>query len=244
MLLIYKLMRFDTLIGGHKILMKDCRHHHSLPRRHFTIGALSAISLLGSFAFAQSTNKPAVLSGKLDIDSFKNNFAVRALEKQTVFQIGNDAFLADEAFEGTFETDSNGVLSQLSVASGQLLSVLAPLSGRSTTLQLPNATGSIRGTGFYANVSLSTSHDYLCCCYGKIHFPETPSGDKQALETRYHHAVVIDQAGQFGVPEYTVPFGHYDDELQMLERQVGRTPHWQLPDNKRQFLSPTPQPHP
>ena len=223
-------------------MITDCHHKSTLSRRHFALGGIAFACTYPQLSFAQNNNAPATLHGQLDIETFKNKVAVRGAADQSIFTIGNDAFLADAAFEGTFETDENNVLSKLSVVSGQLLSVLQPLSTRDTKLLLPNATGSIRGTGFYVNVSESKTHDYLCCCYGKIAFPDAKDGSAQSLETTYHHAVTIDPSGQFGTPDYKVPFGHYDDELVMLETQVNRAPHWQLPDDKLHFLSPTPVP--
>ena len=53
-------------------------------------------------------------------------------------------------------------------------------------LKLPNATASVRGTGFYANVNHTHDSDYLCCCYGPIVFENAANGEVQELHNRYH----------------------------------------------------------
>ena len=92
------------------------------------------------------------------------------------------------------------------------------------------------------NVREQIGHNYICCCYGHIAFQDAPNGDHQELKNRYHNATAIDQTGRFRTPPFSQPFGHYDDELVLLESAIGRTPHWQLPEGKMQFLSPDPLP--
>ena len=210
-------------------------------RQIITMGA--AAMALPHLSFAQNNEAIKSLHGALDIDSFKGKSAARIkASKKAVFSIGGDAFLTNSELEADVELAEDGFVQKLAVLSGEALAVLKPRTSRQTSLLLPNSTASIRGTGFYVNVGIEEPKNYICCCYGHIQFEDDSQGAPQQLKNSYHNAVTIDETGRFGTPSMNYPFGHYDDELVMLEAQVGRTPHWQLPDNKMHFLSPQPLP--
>lgn len=208
-------------------------------RRSFTGIFLSAL-MMPKMAVAQNIDTIRALTGTLDIDAFKAKKAARISSKdeQTIFAIGEDAFLTDADFEAEVELDDDGVLSKLKILSGQILAVLKPQNSRRTELLMPNATASIRGTGFYVNVDILRPNDYICCCYGHIELRASSSGEEQQLKNSYHNATTINDKGDFVTPEFDYPYGHYDDELVLLEQAVGRRPHWELPDAKMHFLSP------
>lgn len=217
---------------------------HKLDRRHFGLLLGAALSQ-PAISFASDVKAIRALHGRLDIDQFKSlkTTSGKALRlassaKQTVFVIGQDAFLTDDAFEAEVTLDEAGALQGLRLLAGQTLAAIQPKQGRVSQLILPNATGSIRGTGFYANVSMPDAQDYVCCCYGHIAFDKAADGTDQALKNTYHNATSINGDGQFVTPQYGFPYGHYDDELVLLEQAVGRRPHWQLPDGKMHFLAP------
>lgn len=215
-----------------------------LSRRRLACLAGAAFITMSLPAFAQDKKPLRLLHGKLDIEGFKSKTSGRisASAPSTVFTIGEDAFLVDEDFEADVSLSEAGLVDKIAILSGQALAAFKPVSSRETSLLLPNATGSIRGTGFFVNINEAKPHNYLCCCYGHIKFQDNLSGEAQELKNSYHNAVVIDERGQFQKAPFSVPFGHYDDELVMLEKQVSRAPHWQLPDEKMHFLSPEPHP--
>ena len=105
------------------------------------------------------------LHGSLDIDSFKAKKAA-SKEEQTIFAVGEDAFLTDANFEAEVELDDNGVLNKLKVLSGQTLAVQAEKQPTDRTF---NAKLHCL-TGFYINVNISSPNDYICCCYVHIEF--------------------------------------------------------------------------
>ena len=216
---------------------------NSITRRTFARLALATL-IAPKSVFAQDANAIKSLNGKLNIETFRAKKAARisSAEKQTIFTVGKDAFLTDANFEAELEYDSQGLLGKLRIISGQTLAVLKPRNGRQTELLMPNSTASIRGTGFYVNVDVSKPHDYICCCYGHIEFQNSKSGQEQRLKNSYHNATEIDEKGNFVKPKFDYPYGHYDDELVLLENAVGRQPHWELPDSKMHFLSPKPLP--
>lgn len=214
----------------------------SLSRRHMLTISAAAISA-PHLSFAQNKEAIKSLHGALDIDSFKGKMAARIkASQQAVFSIGGDAFLTNSALEAEVEMAEDGLVQKLTILSGEALAVLKPRTSRQTALLLPNSTASIRGTGFYVNIGIESPKNYICCCYGHIQFENDKQGAPQQLKNSYHNAVTIDEGGRFSTPSMNFPFGHYDDELVMLEKQVGRAPHWQLPDDKMHFLSPQPLP--
>ncbi|MGC6536183.1 MAG: hypothetical protein ACON44_02350 [Candidatus Puniceispirillaceae bacterium] len=216
----------------------------SISRRHLCVLAGSAIAMLPIASFAQDNQAIRSLHGKLNLDAFKNGQKTRLASEasDTVFIIGEDAFLADADFSADITADETGTLSEIQLLSGQLLAALKPRSNRQTALKLPNATASIRGTGFYVNADIAEAQDYICCCYGHIVFDDATDGSKQEFNTSYHNARIITAQGNFADAPYNAPYGHYDDQLVGLEKLVGRSPHWQLPDDKMHFLSPKPLP--
>ena len=214
----------------------------SMSRRHLIAISAAAVTT-PHLSWAQNTDAIRSLHGALDIDSFKGKKGARLrASQQAVFSIGGDAFLTNSALEADIEIAEDGLVQKLTILSGEALAVLKPRTSRQTALLLPNSTASIRGTGFYVNIGIEEPKNYICCCYGHIQFEDNSDGTPQQLKNSYHNAVTIDETGRFGTPSMNFPFGHYDDELVMLEKQVGRAPHWQLPDNKMHFLSSTPLP--
>ena len=214
----------------------------SISRRHLIAISAAAVTT-PNLSWAQNTDAIRSLHGALDIDSFKGKKGARLkASQQAVFSIGGDAFLTNSALEADIEIAEDGLVQKLTILSGEALAVLKPRTSRQTALLLPNSTASIRGTGFYVNIGIEEPKNYICCCYGHIQFEENSDGTPQQLKNSYHNAVTIDETGRFGTPSMNFPFGHYDDELVMLEKQVGRAPHWQLPDNKMHFLSSKPLP--
>ena len=214
----------------------------SMSRRHLIAISAAAVTT-PHLSWAQNTDAIRSLHGALDIDSFKGKKGARLkASQQAVFSIGGDAFLTNSALEADVEITEDGLVQKLTILSGEALAVLKPRTSRQTALLLPNSTASIRGTGFYVNIGIEEPKNYICCCYGHIQFEENSDGTPQQLKNSYHNAVTIDETGRFGTPSMNFPFGHYDDELVMLEKQVGRAPHWQLPDNKMHFLSSKPLP--
>ena len=245
-----------------------CRHHHSsgqsmklgkggagtnlscltnLTRRHFGAGILAAatIPLIPNIAFSEDTPVRSLV-GKLDIAGFKKQtdgstkFQVTAKETQTAFSIGGDAFLANDKLVAEFEVSQTGVVAGLAISAGQVLSVFAPINGRQTALETPNASASIRGTGCFVDVETDAPHTYLCCCYGEVAVQNSTTGEAQILKNSYHTARFITPEGDFAEVPYNAPLNHYDDQLVALEGAVGREPHWQLPDGELIFFAPAP----
>ena len=218
----------------------------NVTRRQFGAGIITAASLplIPNLAFSENT-PVRNLVGKLDIAGFKKQtdgstkFQVVAQDTQTAFTIGDDAFLANDKLVAEFEVSQTGVVAGLAITAGQVLSVFAPIQGRQTALETPNASASIRGTGCFVDVETDSPQTYLCCCYGEVAVQNSTTGEAQILKNSYHTARFITPEGNFAEVPYNAPLNHYDDQLVALESAVDREPHWQLPDGNMLFFAPT-----
>jgi hypothetical protein len=138
---------------------------------------------------------------------------------QAVIVIGADAFLVRA--KSAMETKGGaGVLKELLIESGQVLSVFAK---KPVAIKAANASIGIRGTGAYIEVNPDSV--YFCLCYGEA-LVEGPGMDSAKLVKTTHHEeplVLRDDGGIMRVEPG--PFlNHSDAELVMLEALVGREP--------------------
>ncbi|MBF0132543.1 MAG: hypothetical protein HQL75_08160 [Magnetococcales bacterium] len=105
---------------------------------------------------------------------------------------------------------------------GGVLSVFSP---GLRTVQTPNATIGIRGTGIY--LEYQPGRSYLCTCYGQADMQsvQEPSA-RETVQATHHDAPRFIHDPARGVPvfEKAPMFNHTDDELILLEDLVGRQP--------------------
>lgn len=138
---------------------------------------------------------------------------------QAVIVVGSDAFLV-RAKSSIEVKGTAGVLSELLVASGQVLSVF---SKKPVSIQAAHASIGIRGTGAYIEVNPDSV--YFCLCYGEalVEGPGMAAG--RLVKTTHHEQPLLlhDDGGIMRVEPG--PFlNHSDAELVMLEALVGRVP--------------------
>jgi hypothetical protein len=138
---------------------------------------------------------------------------------QAVIVVGSDAFLARS--QTTIEVKgSGGVLRELVVASGQVLSVFAR---KPVAITAANASIGIRGTGAYLEVDPGSV--YFCLCYGEALVEGPGIAEPRLVKTTHHEQPLLltDDGGRLRVEPG--PFrNHTDAELVMLEALVGRVP--------------------
>jgi hypothetical protein len=138
---------------------------------------------------------------------------------QAVIVIGSDAFLMRS--QTTIEVQgSQGTLSNMLVAAGQVLSVFAK---KPVAIQAATASIGIRGTGAYIEIKADNSV-YFCLCYGAA-LVEGPGMNAREVTTTHHESPLLlrDDGGIMKVEPG--PFqNHSDAELIMLESLVGREP--------------------
>jgi hypothetical protein len=138
---------------------------------------------------------------------------------QAVIVVGSDAFLvrAKSAIEVKGE---DGILKELVVASGQVLSVF---SKKPVVIQATSASIGIRGTGAY--IEINPDSVYFCLCYGEALVEGPGMAAARVVKTTHHEEPLIlhDDGGIMRVEPG--PFlNHTDAELVMLEALVGREP--------------------
>ena len=138
---------------------------------------------------------------------------------QAVIVVGSDAFLvrANTVIE---VKGSGGVLSDLVVATGQVLSVFAK---KPVAIKAASASIGIRGTGAYIEVNPDSV--YFCLCYGEALVEGPGMATAKLVKTTHHEQPLLlrDDGGIMRVEPG--PFlNHSDAELIMLEALVGREP--------------------
>jgi hypothetical protein len=139
---------------------------------------------------------------------------------QAVIVVGSDAFLMRS--QTIIEVQgSQGTLSNMLVAAGQVLSVF---SKKPVAIKAGTASIGIRGTGAYIEVNRDNSV-YFCLCYGEALVEGPGMASAREVKTTHHESPLIlrDDGGIMKVEPG--PFqNHSDAELIMLESLVGREP--------------------
>jgi hypothetical protein len=138
---------------------------------------------------------------------------------QAVVVVGSDAFLLRS--QTVIEVKGReGVLSDMLVASGQVLSVF---SKKPVAIKAATASIGIRGTGAY--IEVLPDEVYFCLCYGEalVEGPGMASG--REVKTTHHEQPLLLRADGGIMKVEPGPFrNHTDDELILLESLVGREP--------------------
>ena len=139
-------------------------------------------------------------------------------DSQAVLVVGADAFLMRS--NTVIEVKGReGVLSEMIVATGQILSVF---SKKPVAIKAATASIGIRGTGAY--IEVDSSGVYFCVCYGDA-LVEGPGMPAKEVKTTHHESplLITQQGGAMRADPG--PFrNHSDAELVMLEALVGREP--------------------
>jgi len=193
------------------------------------VGALSITSII-SEALAKGDVPPGI--AKLDGSATVNgrdakvgtpvNLGDRvatARGSQAVVVVGSDAFLLRS--NTIIEVQgSQGILSSMLVATGQVLSVF---SKKPVAVKAATASIGIRGTGAY--IEIHPAHVYFCLCYGEALIEGPGMANAREVKTTHHESPLLlrDDGGIMKVEPG--PFqNHSDAELVLLESLVGREP--------------------
>ncbi|MBF0346973.1 MAG: hypothetical protein HQL81_04835 [Magnetococcales bacterium] len=136
-------------------------------------------------------------------------------------QVG-EARVADVQPEQSATVTAVGTVLGYSLKRGRILSVFSP---GLRTLQTPNATIGIRGTGTY--LEYQPGRTYLCTCYGTTTIQSLQDPTARETITAQHHDAprfIHDVGSGKEFLEKAPMLNHTDDELVMLEGLVGRRP--------------------
>jgi len=132
--------------------------------------------------------------------------------------VGQDAFLL-RANTAIVVKGERGLLSQLLVESGRVLSVFAK---KPVAVKASIASIGIRGTGAYLEVL--PAEVYFCLCYGEAQVDGANMAPKIVKTTHHEQPLLLTQANGT-LQAQPGPFrNHTDAELVMLESLVGREP--------------------
>jgi hypothetical protein len=125
---------------------------------------------------------------------------------------------------------SSFIISALRLLTGKILSVSR---NRPMRVDTAVATIGIRGTGFYAESE--PNQTYFCTCYGvtEVASNSDPESKEEIRSEHHDHPVYIVADGGRGRNIRNAPFiNHTDQELQLIETLVGRTPPFNFPGNQ------------
>ena len=215
-----------------KIQLGSCKGK-KMNRREFTIAGMAAITAAATNARASDYE---VLLGRLDLDIGQNEVLVQTGAAQSAIRLGKCAFLFAPYSKIKFDVRDGLAVKAAHLIRGAMHSVFDPNEAVERAVITSHATIGIRGTAHYIEIEEDQDRTYSCCCYGHIHVDGGVSQETQ--KTNYHDARVIGRDGEVKASPYSVPLNHFDDSLVYLEKSVGRTPRWKLPNGKMQFISP------
>ncbi|MEO8104152.1 MAG: hypothetical protein ABI790_16660 [Betaproteobacteria bacterium] len=142
-----------------------------------------------------------------------------------VIVVGKDAFLLRDSTSVVFEQNKEkpGVLENVLIATGKVLSVFDKRAEKGVRLRAANATIGIRGTGCY--IEIHEGRTYFCLCYGEAAIDGAGMPQTRIIKTTHHESPVwLDDRGGIMKVENAGFVNHNDDELIMLERLAGREP--------------------
>lgn len=148
---------------------------------------------------------------------------------EIVFVVGKDSYILRGNSRMTLQAESTApdVASTLKLFAGKMLAVF----GRSThRIQTATAVVGIRGTGVYSETD--PEQTYFCTCYGIADIASDKDRNSTETVEATHHdkPLYILAKGSEGKLIRPAPFlNHTDQELQLIESLVGRTPPFIFP---------------
>lgn len=218
--------------------MCGCFH---VSRRNLILGSMAAFAIPQT-VFAQS-GQVEVIGGSVSVDGAKrptfdaSQFKVDIGNEGGVIKARDQIFYLDPESEAEFYRDESGLVAEIVIKTGGVLSLFGKQSGAGVNIKTTNAVGAVRGTTTYIAWQSNEARTYVCCCYGGVDLSNNSGGGKN-LDTTYHTAVILPAGGGVEAAPYDKPLNHYDDDIVALEKQAGREPRWQLPNGQLNFFAP------
>jgi hypothetical protein len=211
------------------------------------LGGASAQSIFGSSPGRLPDNQSIYrLSGTVNVNERAANMQTRigagdvvetGADGEVVFVVGGNAMMLRSAsrlvlaIEEAPRTQSifSPIINGLRMLTGKLLSVSR---SRRMAVQTATATIGIRGTGFY--LESEENQTYFCTCYGETDVAASADPTSRATVVSKHHDrplyILADAAAGNNVRDAPL-INHTDQELQLIEALVGRTPPFVFPRN-------------
>jgi len=143
------------------------------------------------------------------------------------FVVGRDAFFLRENSELKIEASTLGrdVVTSLRMLTGALGAVFGKRDGPQVSLRTSTVTAGIRGTGCYAEAR--EEGVYFCTCFGAIQLTSQNGGQEELVVSSHHAPRLIMRDARDGKTILPSSFGqHTDQEMDALERLVGRRAPW------------------
>lgn len=218
----------------------------SCSRRHLLglTGTALAVGVMGigsgaAMAEPQRLAGKPVLKRRSDGSLARPGFSATTANESAVVKVGPQVFYMDPRTDVEFAEDDDGLVTEIVIKAGGMLSLFGPRAGKNVSINTPNASGAIRGTTTYVAWQEGEARTYICCCYGSVEIANAAGGG-QRLDTRYHNAIILPSEGGTAPAPYDRPLDHFDNDIAYLEEQAGRQPRWQLPGGEMLFFAPDP----
>ena len=166
-------------------------------------------------------------------------FSASTSGDSAVLRVGPQIFYMDSGTDAEFAEGDDGLVTEIVIKAGGMLSLFGPRAGKGVSVATPNASGAIRGTTTYIAWQEKEARTYICCCYGSVEIANAAGGG-QRLDTRYHNAIILPSEGGTAPAPYDRPLDHFDNDIAYLEDKAGRVPRWKLPGGEMLFFAPDP----
>ena len=191
--------------------------------------------------FAQS-GQVEVIGGSVSVDGAKrptfdaSQFKVDIGNEGGVIKAHDQIFYLDPESEAEFYRDESGLVAEIVIKTGGVLSLFGKQSGAGVNIKTTNAVGAVRGTTTYIAWQSDEARTYVCCCYGGVDLSNNSGGGKN-LDTTYHTAVILPAGG--GV-ELRLMTSRSTIMMMISSRWKNRPrePRWQLPNGQLNFFAP------
>lgn len=209
-------------------------------------GTARAASVLGSEPSIMPPNKSiyrlsgtATVNGAaatMDTRIFPGDTVQTGKDSEIVFVVGSASMIlrADSHIvldPAPKDSPSSLLVSGLRLLTGKLLSVFG--KGKPVRMSTLVATVGIRGTGVY--MESDPEQSYICTCYGVTDISAINDRESKETVSATHHnrPLYILARAQPGNSIRNAPFiNHTDQELELIESLVGRTPPFVFPGSQ------------
>ena len=141
-------------------------------RRSILMGMAGAV-LMPHQVFAQNDTVSAIggavnIQRQSDAGTGQEKFKLDIGALGGVVKAKDQVFYLDPETEAEFYSNDDGLVSNIVLKAGGVLSLFGEKSGQGVEIKTFNAVGAIRGTTTYFAWQAQENRTYVCCCYGGV----------------------------------------------------------------------------
>lgn len=210
-----------------------------MKRRDFCkcFSVISLYSLFPNLSYANSDN---IIIGELYQDGQKITSGAKSEFENEIFETNEKLSFIKNGDSGYLIRPNSKVQFLKNKIHKIFKGSLHGIFGKQTeelVINTPRGTIGIRGTATYIEHQSEFDRTYVCNCYGKTNIYDDNSKLLKVIQSKYHSPIIINKNYELDQSPYNYPLNHFDDNIENIEKYLNRTPNWELPDNKKQFLA-------